>query len=127
MQSSRDEVLALIRRWQSEKCSIKVEFNTVDHSLEINCPPILLAHLDTLDEHAFWLSEPGPREAVGRIYGIHVKLTSADGYEIINIRTEAHPTFQLRVDYSFCLRVPFGASGDLFIYAMEIRDARTIM
>src|SRR6185437_10155178 len=126
MQSSREGVLALISRWQSEKCPIKVSFCTVDHALEITCPPILYAHLDSLDHSAFWLSEPGPRDGAGMLYGIHVKLTALDGYEITDVKTEAHSSFQFRVNFATCLRVPFGELGDLMAYETEKPDSKNL-
>jgi hypothetical protein len=98
----------------------------VDHSLEISCPPILYAHLDPIDDSSFWLGEAGPRET-GSIYGVHIKLTAADGYEIVNIPSEAHPTFAVRVNFRVSLRVPFGEYGDLFAYELEKPDPKKVM
>lgn len=59
-------------------------------------------------------------------YGVHVKLAVADGYDIINIPREAHPTFKARADFRVSLRVPFGEFGDLFAYEMERIDRKKL-
>lgn len=105
--------MELIRRWQASNCLVKFDFASTDHSLEMNFPASLYARTSPHDDCAFWLTDATEH---GRV---HVKLTAADSYEIVDIQREAHPEFKLRVDYRFSLRVPYAEWGDLFIYEID--------
>jgi hypothetical protein len=120
MKASRDEVLELIRRWESENRSITYEFASTDHSLEINCPSFLRASLDPNGPSAFWLSD-GER---GRV---RVELRSPDSYDITDLRTEGHPTFKVGVDYVLSLIVPFGDLGTLHLHELENADLEMVI
>lgn len=127
MRSSREQVLALISRWQSEKCEIRFEFCTVDHHLEISSLPMYQARLSPMDEHSFFLAEHFREGYQGSIHTVHIKLANPDGYEITDVPTEAHPTFQARVNIRTILRIPFGEFGDFLAYESEKADPKKVM
>lgn len=118
MKASRDDVLELIRRWESENRSITYEFVSTDHSLEINCPSFLRASLDS--NAAFWLSD-------GESGRVRVELRSADSYDITDLRTEGHPTFKVGVDYVLSLKVPFGDLGTLHLHELEDAELEKVI
>jgi hypothetical protein len=127
MRSSREQVLALISRWQSENCEIKFVFCTVDHHLEISSLPMYQARLSQTDAHTFLLAENFREGYQGSIHTVYIKLANPDGYEITDISTEAHPTFQARVNIHTILRIPFGEFGEFFAYESEKIDPKKVM
>jgi hypothetical protein len=121
MRSSREQVMDVIKRWQSENCSIRFDFISVDHSLEINCPIYLYASTNPLDDSSFSLVDATRRSRV------NVKLKAADTYDITDIKREAHSTFKDKVDYCFSVTVPYGELGDLYLYELETAGSKKVM
>ncbi len=125
MQSSREEVLALIKRWQSENSEISFVFCTVDHHLEIGSLPIYQASIRDAD--SFRLCQAVRNADEGSMHTVYVKLVPDEGYDICDVATEAHPTFQARVGWRTILRIPFGEFGDLSLYESEKYDPKKVM
>jgi hypothetical protein len=123
MESSRERVIDLIRRWQSENCLIRFTFCSRDTFLEISVPAICRARLDPVDDCAFWIQESEARDDL--FYGVHVNLVAADGYEINTIPRGTHPSLQ--GDCLAILKVPFGDFGVLHAYEMESVDPKKLM
>jgi hypothetical protein len=126
LKATREHVIELIQRWESENRAVRYDFVTTDHALEINLPEFLCVRRDLNDPAAFWLVvehlEPGVRTD-----RVHVKLVSADSYDITDIRKEGHPTFKVKVDYVTCLTVPIGDFGTLYVYELETAEDGKVM
>lgn len=125
MQSSRDEVLALIRRWQSENSEISFEFCTVDHHLQIGSLPIYQARIRDADSFKLFQVDRNTDEA--SMHTVYVKLVPDEGYDICDVATEAHPTFRANVGWRTILRIPFGEFGDLYLFELEKHDLKKVM
>jgi hypothetical protein len=113
----------LINRWQYENCSIRFDFISVDHAVEITCPAFLRvsATIPVPGGADFYLADNTERR------WINVKLPNDDSCDIVDIQRDGHPTFKVKVDYILSLRIPFGNLGDLYIYELETAGSKKVM